>query len=133
MHPNSLKNLRNQKVGSKFTKEQLSAGGKKSKRLPLHKKLQKMLDDGELEKIVKVAIDQAKDGNIKAMEFVFDRAYGKAKQTIEMDIETKVTTSPVLRSLSNEKLDQIEKWLREVDANKNLIEAEAKVMDDDDE
>lgn len=67
--------------------------GKKSKRKPLHEKLQDMLESGDLDKLLNTAITQAKHGDMRSMEFVFDRAYGKAKQEIKAEITADITTT----------------------------------------
>lgn len=70
--------------------------------------LDKLLDDvlGEekdgltaAEAILKALRSKATKGDIRAAEILLDRAYGKAKQTL--DVKAEVTTDKVVMKLSN--------------------------------
>jgi len=80
---------------AKFTKKTGSTagkkGGKNSKRKPLdvqwRDKLSKALsnsDKSTLDAIYGILLNEAKNGNMKAIEVLLDRAFGKSKQAIEM-------------------------------------------------
>ena len=67
------------------------AAAKKSKRKPLdeqwREKLQNALGDGDrttLDAIYGILLKEAKNGNMKAIETLLDRAFGKSKQGIEL-------------------------------------------------
>lgn len=84
---NNPQNLKPFKKGSK----RASDAGKKSKRRPLdaewRDKLQEALGGGDrttLDAIYGILLREAKDGNMKAIETLLDRAFGKSKQGIEL-------------------------------------------------
>jgi len=59
-------------------------GGKKSKRKAYDQQLRDMLDDGLFDSLVDVLQSKGLDGDLRAIEMIFDRAYGKAKQNISL-------------------------------------------------
>lgn len=62
-----------------------SEAGKKSKRKSLDTKLRERLEkDGTLETIMEVLENMAIGGDMQAIKELFDRTYGKAKQSIEL-------------------------------------------------
>jgi transcriptional regulator with AAA-type ATPase domain len=93
------------KRGNGFEKDRARAiaGGKKSKRKGIEQRMQEFLQesikDGDKrtrEDILRDALLKfALKGNVRAIEILMDRAYGKAKQTIEQD--TKITTTQPIK------------------------------------
>ena len=75
-----------------FTSETGRLAGMKSKRKPLdHAWREKLeaLKDGDksrLDELFNILIEQAADGNIRAVTELLDRSYGKAKQVIDNNI-----------------------------------------------
>lgn len=60
----------------------------------------------ELGLIVDKAIEQAKDGNHRAREWLVDRAYGKASQAMSIDLDGQLSqVSHVLTESEKETLD----------------------------
>lgn len=62
----------------------------------------------DLEAIVKQLIKQAKDGDVLAAREIFDRCFGKAKQSVDMEVDT--TTNRIEREfgdMSPEELAEI--------------------------
>jgi len=73
--------------GKPFTKDDNRASecGKKSKRKSLDARLRERIEEsGTLTEIMEVLENMAKGGDIQAIKELFDRTYGKAKQSIEL-------------------------------------------------
>ena len=73
-------NLRPFKKGDPHT----IACGKKSKRKSYDAELREKLESGLFNSLVEVLESKGKEGDLKAIEIIFDRAYGKAKQHINL-------------------------------------------------
>ncbi len=95
----------------KFTSEQASKAGSKSKRIPFDKRMQEWLqefdEDGVTveEALRKALVKYGKKGNVKAIEVAFDRAYGNAKQSVDLKHrgEVKSPIADALRELRGKK------------------------------
>jgi hypothetical protein len=73
--------------GKPFTKDDSRASecGKKSKRKSLDARLREQIEnDGTLTDIIDVLKNMSLGGDIQAIKELFDRTYGKAKQSIEL-------------------------------------------------
>jgi hypothetical protein len=46
-------------------------------------------DKSEAKAVIKSLLTQAKKGNVRAIEVLLDRAYGKAKQTVDQNVNVK--------------------------------------------
>ena len=80
------------KFNKQTAKKNGQKGGKISKRKPLDEqwrdKLNKSLGEGDrttLDAIYGILLNAAKDGNIKAIEVLLERSYGKANQNITVN------------------------------------------------
>ena len=75
------------KIGKPFTKgdSRASECGKKSKRPSLDKRLRDRLEcEGTIETLLDVLENMALGGDLQAIKELFDRTYGKAKQSIDL-------------------------------------------------
>ena len=72
-----------------FTKgdPRASECGKKGKRKSYDAKLREQLENGLFDSLVEVLESKGLQGDLKAIEMIFDRAYGKAKQHIKLGNE----------------------------------------------
>ena len=105
---------------SKFTEENAAEngakGGKKSKRLPLNEqwtaKLEEFNGDDKqlLGEIFDILLECARKGNVKAVQELLDRSFGKAKQSI--DVNANIISNPLA--------DSIDRMIQENKKDKNF-------------
>ena len=101
----------------KFTSEQARAAGRKSKRPSFDKKLAELIEKlskkktgkiTRLELMVEVAYKEWLKGNPKLIQYISDRAFGKAHQSIGVTgDEDAPLTIQVMRKMSDAELEKL--------------------------
>ena len=86
INENSKKNLKPFKKGDDPRR---CKKGKQA--LPDLKELMEELGDEGIKAVVQALYTQAKKGNVKAIQEVLDRYYGKSKQSIDLDVKGEIT------------------------------------------
>jgi DNA replication initiation complex subunit (GINS family) len=95
----NIKNLKPFKPGQ-------SGNPKGRPKLPDLKDLLEELGDEGMREVIEALHKQAKKGNVKAIETLLDRYYGKVKQQLDLSGEIKQTQQPDLSNLTDEEKKQ---------------------------
>lgn len=86
MNTNSLANLKPAKKG-----EIRNTSGRGGRKAGVETLIREALSKDDLKQIVQKVADEAKNGNIKAAEFVFDRLYGKPAVMVDLSDSSQPT------------------------------------------
>ena len=99
--------------GHELTREELSRGGKKSKRVPFDKMMAEKVREAtepEMGNIVQAAMKEFKDGNSRPLAYLIDRGFGKAKEVVQIIDDTEDDID--LSKLSKEELQSYSELLK---------------------
>lgn len=72
-------------VKHKFKKGETGNPNGRPKKIPTIDKLLSDVDESDYEAVMKALVKKAKAGDIRAIEVLYDRAYGKSKQEIKLN------------------------------------------------